>query len=604
MENSKRGNIPMQEKLKLSKSQGASTPAELKCVQNVPYASAVGSIMNTKDMFLFYGGDLKRELRVSCYTDAGYLTDADDLKSQTGYVFVLNCGAVDWKSAKITKGARHLRAKVHYLREVIEYGDVKLRKVHTDDNLADLFAKALAFSKYSEHTRNIRMLLATGHKDGSRGCLGSLNLVDEGKDSSDKPKRCCDKIKDKTGLIVTGSCHEEQSNQSTEKEDSRPSWRHKVMASPQRTVRRDNLHRLRTSMTQYSVLKSCSACSMVFTGDIYGDHVVSCASHIGIKHRHNIVRDTLVDICFRSGISAGKEVDIGLSDDLDKPLRPADMLLYSWDKGLDACVDLTESLPLTQTEMTDFVLGRVVTDATQCKRVKYEAKCAYIRYGFLPFSFPSFGELENDVIALLKRIQKFFVAQHIGARAAVHIFSRIRCYNYRGVGHFARNCTVRPRRRDAAYLQTQLLIAQKEEAGINLMAAVADLDEIEKVNANCILMTNLQQASTSGSQTDKAPIYDSDGSAEVYDYENCYDNEIFNMFTQNEQYTELLEPIPEQHQVPQNDNNVISEVTSVEKSRETVEQHPINFEETRALYDSLYHNLAIEVEKVNSVNRK
>ncbi|GKF55952.1 hypothetical protein Tco_0166292 [Tanacetum coccineum] len=83
MENSKRESIPMQENLRLSKSQGASTPAELKCMQHVPYASAVGSIM------------------VSCYTDAGYLTDADDLKSQTGlYVFVLNGGAVDWKSAK------------------------------------------------------------------------------------------------------------------------------------------------------------------------------------------------------------------------------------------------------------------------------------------------------------------------------------------------------------------------------------------------------------------------------------------------------------------------------------------------------------------------
>ncbi|GKF58916.1 hypothetical protein Tco_0175702, partial [Tanacetum coccineum] len=58
-------------------------------------------LKNTKDMFfLVYGGDLTRELRVSCYTDAGYLTDADDLKYQTGYVFVLNGGAVDWKSAK------------------------------------------------------------------------------------------------------------------------------------------------------------------------------------------------------------------------------------------------------------------------------------------------------------------------------------------------------------------------------------------------------------------------------------------------------------------------------------------------------------------------
>nr|GEU49380.1 reverse transcriptase domain-containing protein [Tanacetum cinerariifolium] len=95
--------------------------------------------------------------------------------------------------------------------------------------------------------------------------------------------------------------------------------------------------------------------------------------------------------------------------------------------------------------------------------------------------------------------------------------------------------------RDAAYLQTQLLIAQKEEAGIqlqakefDLMAAAADLDEIEEFNANCILMANLQQASTSGTQTDKAPIYDSDGSTEVHDDENCDDNEIFNMFTQEE----------------------------------------------------------------------
>ncbi|GKD62449.1 hypothetical protein Tco_1299958 [Tanacetum coccineum] len=42
--------------------------------------------------------------------------------------------------------------------------------------------------------------------------------------------------------------------------------------------------------------------------------------------------------------------------------------------------------------------------------------------------------------------------------------NQIRCYNYRGLGYLARNCTVRPRRRDAAYLQTQLMIAQKEEA--------------------------------------------------------------------------------------------------------------------------------------------
>nr|GFD35717.1 hypothetical protein [Tanacetum cinerariifolium] len=84
----------------------------------------------------------------------------------------------------------------------------------------------------------------------------------------------------------------------------------------------------------------------------------------------------------------------------------------------------------------------------------------------------------------------------------------------------------------------------------DLMAAAVDLDEIKEVNANCILMANMQQASSSGTQTDSPPVYDSDGSAEVHEYENCYNNEIFNMFTQEEQYTELLEPIPEPHQVP------------------------------------------------------
>nr|GFA68746.1 hypothetical protein [Tanacetum cinerariifolium] len=109
-------------------------------------------------------------------------------------------------------------------------------------------------------------------------------------------------------------------------------------------------------------------------------------------------------------------------------------------------------------------------------------------------------------------------------------------------GHLARNYTVRPRKKDAAYLQTQLLIAQKEEAWIQLqaekfylIAAAGDLDKIEEVNENCILMANLLQASTSGTQIDIAPVYESDGSADVHEYDNCYNNEIFNMFTQEEQ---------------------------------------------------------------------
>nr|GEV11374.1 hypothetical protein [Tanacetum cinerariifolium] len=46
------------------------------------------------------------------------------------------------------------------------------------------------------------------------------------------------------------------------------------------------------------------------------------------------------------------------------------------------------------------------------------------------------------------------------------------------------------------------------------MAPAGAYEETETVEANCILENNLQQALTSGTQSDKAPIYDSDGSAE------------------------------------------------------------------------------------------
>ena len=52
----------------------------------------------TKDNFLIYGGD--KELIVNGYVDASFDTDSDDSKSQAGYVFILNNGAVGWSSSK------------------------------------------------------------------------------------------------------------------------------------------------------------------------------------------------------------------------------------------------------------------------------------------------------------------------------------------------------------------------------------------------------------------------------------------------------------------------------------------------------------------------
>ncbi|GJS95964.1 hypothetical protein Tco_0802932 [Tanacetum coccineum] len=189
MENSKRGSIPMQDKLRLSKSQGASTPAELKRMQSVPYASAVGSIMyavrctrpdvafaqNITSRFQQNPGDLHwttvknilKYLRINKGTCFLVL-------SETGYVFVLNGGVVDWKSAKpaiffyFPPPVLHLQMlsnccffDAFYAKPYGLGNHFWLEKVHTDDNIADPFTKALAFPKHSELTRNIGMLPAS-----------------------------------------------------------------------------------------------------------------------------------------------------------------------------------------------------------------------------------------------------------------------------------------------------------------------------------------------------------------------------------------------------------------------------------------------------------
>ena len=138
MEESKKGFLPMRHGISLSKEMCPSTPRERERMTKIPYASAIGFIMydmlctrpdvsyalsmtsryqadpsechwiavknilkylrRTKGIFLIYGGE--KELSVKGYTDASFQTDKDDFRSQSGFVFCVNGGAVSWKSSK------------------------------------------------------------------------------------------------------------------------------------------------------------------------------------------------------------------------------------------------------------------------------------------------------------------------------------------------------------------------------------------------------------------------------------------------------------------------------------------------------------------------
>ena len=161
-------------------------------------------------MFLVYGG-CGEELGVKGYVDASFDTDPDDSKSQTGYVFMVNGGAVSWRSCKqstvaqstmeseymaaseaaneavwlrkfvIELGvfpsmqdpvtilcdntgaianakeprshstAKHILRRYHVIRQYVKENNIKICKVHTDLNVADSLTKPLPQAKHDQH---------------------------------------------------------------------------------------------------------------------------------------------------------------------------------------------------------------------------------------------------------------------------------------------------------------------------------------------------------------------------------------------------------------------------------------------------------------------
>ncbi|GJS61590.1 hypothetical protein Tco_0656374 [Tanacetum coccineum] len=205
MENSKKGYTLMMEKHDYRKSQGAKTPTKVQRMQRIPYASAIGSIMyavrctrpdvafaqNLCSRFQQNPGEIHW---TAVKTILKYLRNTKDM------VLV----AVDWKSAnqstiamssteseyivapeasleavwmrkfedglggvipsnkrlmemlcdnelalaitgdpRILKRAKHFQRKYHYIREVIQRDEIVVKKVHTDDNVADPFTKPM-----------------------------------------------------------------------------------------------------------------------------------------------------------------------------------------------------------------------------------------------------------------------------------------------------------------------------------------------------------------------------------------------------------------------------------------------------------------------------
>ena len=137
MQDSKKGFVPYRHGIHLSQDQCPKTPEEIERMRDVPYASAVGSLMyamlctrpdicymvclvsrfqsnpgmehwiavkhilkylrRTRDYMLVYKSD---NLVPYVYTDSDFQSERDSRKSTSGYVFTLGGGAISWRRAK------------------------------------------------------------------------------------------------------------------------------------------------------------------------------------------------------------------------------------------------------------------------------------------------------------------------------------------------------------------------------------------------------------------------------------------------------------------------------------------------------------------------
>ncbi|KAH9734858.1 Integrase catalytic domain-containing protein [Citrus sinensis] len=172
-------------------------------------------LKRTKNYMLVYSGD---ELILVGYTDSDFMSNKDSRKSTSGYVFTLASGAISWRSVKqsciansITeakyvaaseaakeavwlrkllqdlevvpavttplklfcdnsgavaqskeprnhKKQKHIERKYHLIRDIVQRCDMEVTQIVSQQNLADIFTKAILGKPFNLHLESMGML--------------------------------------------------------------------------------------------------------------------------------------------------------------------------------------------------------------------------------------------------------------------------------------------------------------------------------------------------------------------------------------------------------------------------------------------------------------
>ncbi|GMP36216.1 hypothetical protein CsSME_00008418 [Camellia sinensis var. sinensis] len=167
----------------LSASLSPRTEEERKHMAQVPYANAVGALM-----YAMFERDNRLGQNLEGYVDSDYAGDLDKRRSTTGYLFTLAKGLAEYmavteafKEAIWLHGliedlgivqkhvevfcdsqsaiclaknqvhharTKHIEVRFHFIREIVNEGDILLQKIGTADNPADMLTKVVSGIKF------------------------------------------------------------------------------------------------------------------------------------------------------------------------------------------------------------------------------------------------------------------------------------------------------------------------------------------------------------------------------------------------------------------------------------------------------------------------
>ena len=121
--------------------------------------------------------------------------------------------------------------------------------------------------------------------------------------------------------------------------------------------------------------------------DPLGHHVATCKCGGDAVLRHNKLRDILVESFHRAHIRVQVEAGSSLSQDRSNS-RPADILVFDWDHGKPAALDLTVVSPLDANILKEEVMtaGAAAQAAEVRKHTANGQRCTNLEWSCIPLA--------------------------------------------------------------------------------------------------------------------------------------------------------------------------------------------------------------------------